>query len=104
MAVVRRVMVVRKDGKCIIMVGGFLMLYEGIWVSLRVELEWVVRLDSKRGKGRGTCTSHIGRLFPRQVQLTIMTKSLAMRIGLWYAHYTESTLMKGAVAVVSEYG
>lgn len=33
-----------------------------------------------------------------------MTKSLAMRIGLWYAHYTESTLMKGAVAVVSEYG
>jgi len=58
------------------------MHYEGIWVSLGVEREWVVRLDSKRGKGRGSCTSHIICLFPRQVQLTIMIKSLIMRIGI----------------------
>jgi hypothetical protein len=51
MAVVRRVMDVRRDGKCIMMVGYFLMLYEGSWASLGVELERVVRWDSKKRKG-----------------------------------------------------
>lgn len=48
MAVVRRVMVVRRDGKCIMMVGYFLMLSEGSWASLGVELERVVRWNSKK--------------------------------------------------------
>jgi hypothetical protein len=51
MAVVRRVMVVRRDGKCIMMVGYFLMLYAGSRASLGVELEQVVRWDSKKRKG-----------------------------------------------------
>jgi hypothetical protein len=48
MAVVRRIMVVRRDGKCIMMVGYFLMLSEGSWASLGVELERVVRWNSKK--------------------------------------------------------
>jgi len=48
MAVVRRVMVVRRDGKCIMMVSYFLMLSEGSWASLGVELERVVRWNSKK--------------------------------------------------------
>jgi hypothetical protein len=83
MAVVRRVMVVRRDGKCIVSMGAFLMLYEGSWILLNVELECVVSFGFKKGKGSRYL------YFPHHLSLSslssthdLMTKSLAMRISL----------------------